>query len=109
MSRHQDMAGVKNRLEAGIDMNMKETTVHDKLVMALGDVLQERRNQLGLSQNELAKTSDFHRSYISDVERGYRNISLKNLSRLAVALQTPVSHLLAVAEQKMAQIEKLNV
>ena len=77
--------------------------------MALGEVLQERRNKLSLSQNELAKASDFHRSYISDVERGYRNISLKNLSRLAIALQTSVSHLLAVAEEKMAQIQQLNV
>lgn len=90
-------------------MIMKETTVHDRLVVALGEVLQERRNKLGLSQNELAKASAFHRSYISDVERGYRNISLKNLSRLAVALQTSISHLLAVAEEKMAQIEQLNV
>ena len=90
-------------------MIMKETTVHDKLVMALGEVLQERRNKLGLSQNELAKASDFHRSYISDVERGYRNISLKNLSRLAIALQSSVSHLLAIAEEKMAQVQQLNI
>ena len=90
-------------------MIMKETTVHDKLVMALGEVLQERRNKLGLSQNELAKISKFHRSYISDVERGYRNISLKNLSRLAVSLQLSVSHLLAGAEEKMAQVAQLNV
>lgn len=90
-------------------MIMKEITMHDKLVMALGEVLQERRNKLSLSQNELAKASDFHRSYISDVERGYRNISLKNLSRLAVALQTTVSHVMAMAEEKMLQIQQLNV
>ncbi len=90
-------------------MMMKELTVHDKLVIALGRVLQERRNKLSLSQNELAKASDFHRSYISDVERGYRNISLKNLSKLALALQISVSNLLAAAEEKMRLIQQVNV
>ena len=84
-------------------------TVHDRLVVALGEILQERRNKLGLSQNELARASDFHRSYISDVERGYRNISLKNLSRLCLALDSPTSQLLAAAEQKMAIYQNANV
>jgi transcriptional regulator with XRE-family HTH domain len=103
------MAGMDNRPQAGTNMIMKETTVHDKLVMALGQVLQEQRAKLSLSQHDLAKTSEFHRSYISDVERGYRNISLKNLNRLALALQTSASHVLAVAEEKMAQVQQLNV
>ncbi len=82
-------------------------TVHDRLVVALGEILQERRNKLGLSQNELARASDFHRSYISDVERGYRNISLKNLSRLAAALEIPISNLLALAEQKVELLHQI--
>lgn len=90
-------------------MMMKELTVHDKLIIALGRVLQERRNKLSLSQNELAKASDFHRSYISDVERGYRNISLKNLSKLALALQISVSNLLSAAEEKMRLVQQVNI
>ncbi len=80
---------------------VKELTVHDRLVVALGQVLQEHRNQLHLSQSQLAESSDFHRSYISDVERGYRNISLKNLNRLAVALKVPASTLLMLAERRV--------
>lgn len=80
---------------------VKELTVHDRLVVALGQVLQEHRNQLRLSQSQLAESSDFHRSYISDVERGYRNISLKNLSRLAAALKVPASTLLMLAERRV--------
>lgn len=90
-------------------MITKDMTNHDKLIVALGEVLQERRNKLSLSQNELARISDFHRSYISDVERGYRNISLKNLSRLALALQMPVSQLLSLAEQKVAPFLHANI
>lgn len=80
---------------------VKELSVHDRLVVALGQVLQEHRSQLHLSQSQLAESSDFHRSYISDVERGYRNISLKNLNRLALALKTPASTLLMLAERRV--------
>ncbi len=90
-------------------MITKDMTAHDKLIVALGEVLQERRNKLSLSQNELARASDFHRSYISDVERGYRNISLKNLSKLASALQVPVSQLLALAEQKVEPFQHATI
>ncbi len=86
-----------------------DMSTHDKLIVALGEVLQERRNKLNLSQNELAHTSDFHRSYISDVERGYRNISLKNLSKLASALQIPISNLLSLAEQKVEPYLHANI
>jgi transcriptional regulator with XRE-family HTH domain len=78
----------------------EERDVHDRLVIALGQVLQEHRNELKLSQSQLAQSSDFHRSYISDVERGYRNISLKNLNRLAHALKVPASSLLLLAEKR---------
>ena len=84
----------------GTELMVKELTSHDRLVVALGQVLQEQRNQLHLSQTQLAESSDFHRSYISDVERGYRNISLRNLSRLATALKVPASTLLMLAEKR---------
>jgi transcriptional regulator with XRE-family HTH domain len=80
---------------------VKEYSAHDRLVVALGQILQEQRLLLGLSQTQLAEASDFHRSYISDVERGYRNISLRNLSRLATALNLPVSTALVQAERRL--------
>jgi CheY-like chemotaxis protein len=51
------------------------------------------RDQLGISQEELATRSNLHRTYISDVERGTRNISLENITKLAVALDISVSAL----------------
>ena len=51
------------------------------------------RNRLGLSQEALAERSDMHRTYICDVERGARNVSLETIERLALALEISASTL----------------
>jgi CheY-like chemotaxis protein/DNA-binding XRE family transcriptional regulator len=48
------------------------------------------RKLLGISQEELAERSDLHRTYISDVERGARNLSLKSMEKLAEALHVSI-------------------
>lgn len=45
------------------------------------------RISLGLSQEELAFSCGLHRTYISDIERGTRNISIDNIEKIALALQ----------------------
>ena len=45
------------------------------------------RNHRGLTQEELAERADLHRTYISDVERGARNLSLESIDKLAKALE----------------------
>jgi transcriptional regulator with XRE-family HTH domain len=39
-----------------------------------------------ISQEDLAEMADLHRTYISDVERGVRNVSIATASRIAQAL-----------------------
>ncbi len=51
-----------------------------------GDKLREVRKQKGLSQESLALKSRLHRTYISDIERGARNVSLRNIEKIAKAL-----------------------
>ena len=51
------------------------------------------RQHLGFSQEELAEKADLHRTYISDVERGARNLSLESINKLARALDISVSAL----------------
>ena len=57
------------------------------------------RNLLGISQEELAERADLHRTYVSDVERGARNLSLESIERLARALDVSVSALFPQAER----------
>jgi len=68
------------------------------ILQNLSRVVRGRREDLGLSQDELAHRSGLHRTYISDIERGARNLSLKNLVRLAEALEVPASKLMSWVE-----------
>lgn len=51
------------------------------------------RNLLGISQETLAERAQLHRTYISDLENGARNPSLKTIIRLAQALGVSISTL----------------
>lgn len=70
------------------------------LCRAYGAAVRARREELDLSQEELGFRSDLDRTYISGIERGVRNPTLKIVGRLAKALATPASRLLAAAERR---------
>jgi transcriptional regulator with XRE-family HTH domain len=61
--------------------------------LAFGRRVRERRVALGLSQEDLAERADLDRTYISGIERGLRNVSLLNITRLASALRVKVRDL----------------
>jgi CheY-like chemotaxis protein len=58
-----------------------------------GSAIKKSRSALRISQEELAYRAGLHRTYVSDVERGKRNISLDNIQKLAEALQLSISSL----------------
>ncbi len=51
-----------------------------------GQAIRKRRNELDITQEQLAESSGLHRTYLADVERGKRNISLENIVKLIDAL-----------------------
>jgi CheY-like chemotaxis protein/DNA-binding XRE family transcriptional regulator len=70
--------------------------VHNKEVQSqFGLVVRAWRSRRGISQEELAERAGLHRTYVSDVERGNRNVSLTSIERLAVALEVSASQLFA--------------
>jgi transcriptional regulator with XRE-family HTH domain len=66
----------------------------EKRLRAFGKRLRGLREQQGFSQEELAHRSRLHRTYISSVERGQRNISLLNIYRVAEGLDVPPTALI---------------
>jgi len=61
----------------------------------VADNLRRLRKERGLSQEAMAELADFHRTYVSQLERCVTNISLDGLERLANALDVDVLDLLA--------------
>lgn len=59
-----------------------------------GSNLRGRRELVGLTQSELADMAGFDRTYISRLESGKANISLKNLYRLGQPLSINGAYLL---------------
>lgn len=47
----------------------------------------------GISQEKLAELSNLDRTYISSLERGNRNVGLKNVAAIADALEVSLSEL----------------
>ncbi len=60
--------------------------------LAFGHRVRVLREGRQLSQEQLAEVAGLHRTYISSLERGQRNVGFDNIVRLAVALEvTPAS------------------
>ncbi len=70
------------------------------LAPRVGRVIRKYREDVGLSQEALAEGSGLHRTYISLVERGHRNISVDALSQIAEALGVYPSKLMSEAEKE---------
>jgi len=57
--------------------------------------LKRLRTERGWSQERMAELADFHRTYVSQLERCVTNISIDGLERVAIALGVDVVDLLA--------------
>jgi transcriptional regulator with XRE-family HTH domain len=65
---------------------------------ALGRAVLAVRTERGISQMQLAEATGFMQSWISQVERGRRNPSWNNVTRLAEGLGVSVAELAKRAE-----------
>lgn len=70
----------------------------DKVKKQFGNALRKVRQEKKLSQEALAEISSLHRTYISEVERGDRNISLINIFKLCNSLNIETSDLFKIIE-----------
>ena len=75
-------------------MRKKTAQERNRELVAFGLAVQKRRREMGLSQEKAAERAGIHRTYFADVERGTRNVGLKNLIAIARALGITPSALL---------------
>jgi transcriptional regulator with XRE-family HTH domain len=67
-------------------------------LIGLGAAIKRLRINAGLSQQELASMAGVHRTYLSDMENGRRNVTLEILHRVASGLNVKLSKLTSLAE-----------
>lgn len=81
-----------------IDTNIRAGIIMENIKMIFATNLKKQRQIMKMSQEQLSFASGLHRTYISDVERGNRNISIENIEKLANALKVDPSQLLKEVE-----------
>ena len=70
-------------------MNGATETINTKF----GTRLRELRQARGLSQEALADAAQLDRTYLGGVERGERNLTLRNIEKIAKALDLNIAEL----------------
>jgi transcriptional regulator with XRE-family HTH domain len=74
----------------------KKTDIYLSARLRIAGNVRRFRQDLALSQEKLAELADFHRTYVSQVERCITNISIDGLERLAAALGVDIARLLEI-------------
>ena len=65
----------------------------DQIRLRFGNAVRKLRMQKNISQEDFAYLCGLHRTYISDIELGKRNISLDNIEKIAEALDISLADL----------------
>ena len=71
-----------------------------EILNTFGKNVRKIREAKGVSQEALAERANLHRTYISDIERFQRNISLNNIQKIADTLEVKPYELLMTDEDK---------
>lgn len=66
---------------------------NDSVLSLLGQNIRKNRETKGLTQEKLAEFSNLDPTYISGIERGLRNPGIKNVAKIAKALDLTTSQL----------------
>ncbi len=73
--------------------------MHVEIQVAFGHAIRKFRSEKHISQETFADMCGLHRTYISDIERGMRNVSIENIEKMAHALDLNISDIFIEAEK----------
>ena len=71
------------------------------LLSALGQGIRQVREDRSLSQERLAELAGLHRTYVSSVEQGRRNLSIENIQKIAKALGVSMTEIIQLCEDRL--------
>ena len=77
-----------------------------KIEILFGNAVRKRRQEIGLSQEDFADKAGIHRTYVSSIELGKVQVSIRIAAQLAEALEVPLSDLWRDIEQQHAASRK---
>jgi transcriptional regulator with XRE-family HTH domain len=89
-------------------MRQNEQQQNNHSLKALGTAIRNRRLDQLMTQQQLASKAYLHRTYITDVENGLRNVSFMTLQKIALALNSILSQLILDAEYILVHDEGQN-
>ena len=76
-----------------VNPNINDSGWAMDVLQKFGQNVRRRRMALGLSQEEFADQCQLDRTYVSGVERGKRNIGLRNIAAISKALGVTIAQL----------------
>ena len=72
----------------------------------VGEVIAEFRKKKGISQEVISGLADIGRTHLSAIERGERKPTLETLFRIAYAMNTKPSIILAAIEEELRKVPR---
>ena len=101
-----DPVDIESVVREAVDMPSMSRTrlpVDPQPGVFLGRAVRARRTQLGLSQEKLAGASGLDRSFVGQIDRGERNVTIPTLLRIALALDTTPGTLIDAAHAELRE------
>lgn len=80
-------------MKSGIYTIVIKKMAKNSVLIKFGLSVKRRRQELGLTQEELAERANLHRTYIGMIERAEKNVTLENIAKLAKSLDTSIKKL----------------
>lgn len=70
----------------------------DAVLRLFGDRVREIRTRKAVSQERLSELAGLHRTYVSLIERGERNVTLITINKIAQALDVDLAELMPTSK-----------
>lgn len=73
--------------------------------LAIAKILKKIRENKGISQEQLAFKANLHRTYISQLERGLKSITVKTLFKITESLEVEIDDFIKLVADELENIQ----